>query len=303
MSMWDQFAPAPVAETGKAPTLANNPELALPDTGPNSGVLAGLQGEDYLAALHESDPATALNVRAIGEGRAPYPNGQIMRTPYGRYITGAINQAYPNMTASDFHTRQKTSDDFKSGMSARAVRAANQAILHANTALDASEKLGGLDTLPVLNTPLNAIKGQFSTDFQTHKAHYEGAIAALSTELAKSFAGKAPALAEIEHWRANSLAADSPTTRRANLQIGMKLLNGALESLVDQYNRGMLTNSEAMDLLAPHNREIMTRIMTGEKPVTTKTGGYTGKGEAASAPPAPGNYVYDPATKQLVPAK
>lgn len=308
MAWYDQFQDAPTQ-----PTMAGSPaaaaqqgqgsDLAMPQTGLDvQGAASSLQGEDFLREIERQDPGFARVVRSIGEGRAPYPQGFIMKTPYGRTLVNALGQAYPDLTAQDYHTRQKTADDFKSGASARAVKAANQAILHANTALEASEKLGGFDTLPaVMNPTRNAVMSQFSKDYQTHKAEYEGAITALSTELAKSFAGKAPALAEIEHWRQNSMVADSPTTRRANLTVGMKLLNGALESLVDQYNRGMLTNKEAMDLLAPHNRDVFTRIMVGEKPVATKTGGFTGKGDAE--PPKPGNYVYDPATKTLKPAQ
>lgn len=305
-TMWDQFQTAPVAEAGKPPTQANNPELAMPTTMANSGMLNGLHGEEFLTELEKAEPGKAALLRQVGEGRAPYPSGFMMKTPAGQFLVTALAQAYPNMTAQDFHTKQKTADDFKSGPSSKAVKSANQAILHANTALEASEALGGLDTLPVLNSPINAVRGQFSTDYQTHKATFEGAINAMSTELSKSFAGKPPALAEIEHWRKNVMTDDSPTTRRAAIMTGMKLLNGSLESLVDQYNKGMLTNSESVDLLAPHNKELFTRLLSGEKPTQTKTAGFTGKydsGSGAAAAPAPGNYVYDPATKTLKPAQ
>lgn len=336
--VWDNFAPVPQQGGNPALTSAGTmfpgqaggaaPAPAQPQSAGAPGApvyalqddsdvaaLNGLQGQDYLTALQKSDPAGYQQVKAIGEGRAPYPTGFIMKTPFGRWLTGALGQAYPGMTAQDFATRTSTAKDFASGKSAQMVKAANQAILHAQTALEASKQLGGFNILPgVLNSIRNLYEGQTDPDYQAAKATYDAALNALAGELTKTFRGSAGAESDIMAWRKDASAADSPASREAAIRAGINLLHGALESLTDQYNRGMGANIAPRDLLAPRNKAAYENIM-GVAPTGTTTAGFFGttgvKPTLKSAPgteapaqaPKPGNYVYDPATRSLKPAQ
>lgn len=275
------------------------------------GDLAGLQGKEFLDALEKHDPVHAPIVKGIGEGRIPYPTGFIMKTPYGQWLTAAVGQAYPGVTPQDYKLRGDVLKDFKTGRSSIQVQGANQAILHAQTALDASEKLGGFNTLPAIMNPLrNAYESQFDTEYQTQKARFESAVNALGGELTKAFRGSAGALEDVRNWKENALAANSPATRAASIRAGMELLHGSLETLADKYNAGMGSAIDGMQLLRGKNAEIFSKIM-GIPLDNTRTKGFFGdsspeagmqpttKDDRAAAP-APGNYVYVPG-KGIVP--
>jgi hypothetical protein len=282
-------------------------------SGSGSGMpaeLAGLRGQDFMDALKQSNPTFYERVKRVGEGREPFPTGYSQKIPQNQMLIRMLGLAYPGYTAQDFKLRGDVLKDFKTGRSSVQVQGANQAILHAQTALDASEKLGGFNTLPAVLNPLrNAYESQFDTDYQTQKARFEASVNALGGELTKAFRGSAGALEDVRNWKENALAANSPATRAASIRAGMELLHGSLETLADKYNAGMSSSISGMQLLRGKNAEIFSKIM-GIPLDNTQTKGYYGdSGPDAgmqdpnpSAPkaPAPGNYIYQPG-KGLVP--
>jgi hypothetical protein len=79
----------------------------------------------------------------------------------------------PTMNQSDYATRAKTRAEYTTGKSGREIKAANTAIYHANDLADMIPQLGNNETLPWFNKGIQAVKGQFSPEFQDVKGRYD----------------------------------------------------------------------------------------------------------------------------------
>lgn len=219
-----------------------------------------LQGQDLLAHLEKTDPAVAAGVKSVLAGNLNASSRNLQKLlPIAALVE-------PGFTQQDYQTRLGTARDFASGSSAKQVKAANQAITHAEFADSLIDKLGNSSILPgYINPVVQGFKNNTGdTAFQATRAQYNDAINALAGELTKTFRGSSGALADIEHWRQSAGATDAPAAMHAHIQAGMTLLNGALEALGDQYNRGMRSNKEPIELLSPRNQGAFQRLMGGQ---------------------------------------
>lgn len=279
--------------------LAGNPITAggsggssIP-TGPDG---MPIQGQALLAHLEKTDPTAAAGVKGIIAGDLNMGGRNLQKLgPLAELVD-------PTMKQFDYQTRAKTRLDFTSGKSAQELKAINTAIGHADQLAGISPKLGGMDIAPgVLNPLIQGYKRNTGdTAFQDAKRDWDTKAETLATEVSKALNGGTPHVADKEHWRGILAAASSPTERASALKSIMGVLQSRIESNVQTYNQGMGTNREGFTFLNPENKGKYERLLA--------TGGVEQKREGASATaaspnaaPAPGKYVYDPATNKLVP--
>jgi hypothetical protein len=207
-----------------------------------------LTGDEYLKTL---DPPMAAQIKAIAEGRAAYPTGAIMRSPFGRMLIEGVAQYDPTFDAVNYKSRETTRKDFTAGKAAQNLTAFNTAIAHLDTL---NRSIDGLNnkTFPLWNEYIaNPIAGQFDPKYQDARKAFEAARTAVADELTRAFRGSGGNVHDIRQWESTINAADSPAALKSAIRQAAELLNGRIEAVGDQYNRGMGTTKDPLELLNP----------------------------------------------------
>ena len=223
-----------------------------------SGAITDLTGEALLKAL---DPGDRAQVEAILEGRQspPSPNARNART---QKIMEWVAQADPTFDMVNFGSRAATRKDFTSGKSARNLTSFNRVVQHMG---ELEEAINQLDNTGYKwwNYIANTTRSSLSDDFNGKLRAYDITRDALARELETAFRGSGGSVTGIEEWRATMNMADGPVAQRAGLKKAAKLLYGAVDAVGDQYNRGMGTTKDPLDLLAPKTRTEFKRMLGG----------------------------------------
>lgn len=277
---WLNTPSAPASPSGGAsPTQPGAPAAPAPVTGVpdtaqptrNDKALEGLPG-----------PAASL-VKGMVEGRIAPPSSFAASKPYWQALIAKATEYDPTFDETSWTGRVATRKDFASGQSAKAVTAMNTALGHAGTLLDDFEKLnnfGGVAT--VLNAPVNMMEKAFGDARQT-KA--QQTIDALASEARKVFAATGGGnLTELQEWQKSFPLNGSPDQQKAALTGFVELLDGRLQALADQYNRGMNRTDDPVNLLQPKSRAIFEKL-TGKTP-DNATGYQLGKPPSQTGPSA-----------------
>ena len=233
-------------------------------------------------------PDQKNRVQAIIEGREPYP--AMSRATDAAKIRAAVHEADPAFDAVNYKARQETRTKFTKGKGADNLTAFNTAIGHLGS-LDKSIDALNNSGFPAWNKYIaNPIAEQFDPKYQKGLKEFQTARTAVADELTRAFRGSGGNVHDIIQWENAINAADSPAALKAAVRAAAELLNSRIVSIGDEYNRGMGTTKDPLELLNPKAAAAFQRMLEGSKP-----GGET----AAKAPVKPGNYVWKNGT--LVP--
>lgn len=229
-------------------------------------------------ALGALPPAAVSIVKGMVDGRISPPSSFAMSKPYWQGLLAKAAEYDPTFDQTTWSGRVTTKKDFASGKSAQAVTALNTALGHAGVVDEAMTALNN-GSMPFLNAMENWTLGA-TGDARPTSAKM--AVDALASEARKVFAGGGGGnLAELQEWQKNFPIDGSPKQQSAALRQFTNLLDSRLESLSDQYNRGMGRTDDPINLLQPHAREVYERL-TGREP-SNATGYQLGKPPAAAA--------------------
>ena len=234
----------------------NYPDYHIGDT-------AGLTGE---AALSGVDPGTASIVKAYAEGKMAFPGGAAMRSPRMMQLLTLVGQYDPSFDATDFNLRNKTAADFSSGgKSGQKVKEINQALHHAGALSESVDSLNNTNILPgIINPIVNYAEQKLGGD--TRQGTFKMNADALAAELRKVYSSAGGgSLSELKDWQSSFDLNAGQDQQRAYLQKGMQLLNGAIDSLRDNYTRGMGPKADFGKLISPTARADLDRVMGGNK--------------------------------------
>ncbi len=234
-----------------------------------------LHGEDYLKTL---DKGQADQVKALADGRQAFPSGFALRSPYWQRMLTEVSQYDPSFDAVNYQSRAATRKDFTSGKSAQNITSFNTAIGHLGTLADAADKLGN-SWSPAYNTVANWVVTQAGSPQVTN---FNTARTAVTDELTRAFRGTGGNVHDIVEWTKNLNDAGSPGQLRGAIRQAVDLLRSRIDSVGEQYSRGMGKTSDPMQLLTPRARETLAKLPGGED-----AGGGGEKGEAP-APTKPG---------------
>jgi len=231
---------------------------------PTSGS-AQAHGDDFLQVL----PATeAAQVKALAEGRMQFPSGFALKSPYWQGMLSAVSQYDPNFDAVNYNARNKTYSDFTSGKSAQNITALNTAMGHLGTLNDAFGSLNNT-SIPIANQ----IKNYIGT--QAGDPNTQAATSAVSTdanavanEMAKVFRSSGMSQADIEEWRKQINANSTPEQAKSVIKSAVQLMNSRIDALGEQYNKGMGTSKNGVELLSPE-AQLSYAKLTGIPPKTT----------------------------------
>lgn len=274
------------SSTQKVTPLQKGADATTPDAAPKA---AELSGDEFLKTMPKP---VADQIKAISEGRIAFPSGFALKTPYWQKMVQMLSQYDPNFDAVNYGSRSKTRNDFTAGKSAANIASFNTAIGHLDSLDKTVDDLGN-STSPLYNTAKNAVRGQFDTDYQMSRKKFDAARNAVASELTRAFRGTGGNVHDLQEWEHALNAADSPEALHAATRTAIDLLRSRIEAVGDQYNRGMGTTRDPLQLLSPHAQEVMARLegLTQQAPTPTAVIPPT------EAPPSDASEV-DPRTVQ-----
>lgn len=221
------------------------------------GASGGLHGDQFLQSL---PPAFATTVKAIAEGRAPYPSGFALKTPIGQQMVAAISQYDPTFDAINYQARQKTRQSFTSGQDAGNITALNTAMAHLGTLSGNYDKLGNTN-FPAVNWATNYLGNQFGNqNIQTNTANVATDAQAVAHELAKVFRSTGMSEGEINQWQDKISTSAGPAQSKAVIQSALDLIDGRLSALGEKYNQGMGTSKQGIELLSPEAQAAYSKL-------------------------------------------
>jgi hypothetical protein len=210
-------------------------------------------GEAYIATIPMADRAT---IRAIGQGREPMPPPG-SRSPGARKILSELNQAYPNITASDFPTFLKARENFTSGQIGTGINSYNTSINHLAQMWDTVQSASAID----LNNPTSPARQKLQQDENF-----------VSMELAKAVSNGQMTQTEAEEMK-NSIKGSifgvkGKDKYSTQIQNALGLLNGKLDAYQNQWHTATKNVSGAGDfpVLSPDAQANVARI--GKTPQT-----------------------------------
>jgi hypothetical protein len=215
-------------------------------------------GDAYLQTLPSTQQAM---VKALAEGRQPWPSSFALKTPYWQTLMQQVFQYDPTFdTASaSNNARVKVRQDFTSGKSAQQVNALNTVIGHLGTLSDASSKLNNTN-----NQWVNAAKNWLKTvGGSSAVTNFETAKEAVASELVRVWRQAGGASQDIQDWKKTIDAANSPAQLNEAFATIGHLLESKMESMQEQYQQGMGISS--VRLVTPAARSALDKL-EGAKP-------------------------------------
>lgn len=228
----------------------------LPDAGNSSTAASDVHGADFLKTL---DQTTASQVKALAEGRMPFPSGFALKTPYWQNMLQRVTQYDPEFDAVNYKSRESARKDFTSGKSAQAVTSFNTAIGHLGTLAKAAEELQN-GSYPAFNTALNFYRENTG---DPRVKSFDTARQAVADELTRAFRLSGGNVHDIVGWEKNINAASSPEQLKATIRQAVNLLASRIGAIGEQYKRGMGTTASPLELLSSHARETLASIPGG----------------------------------------
>jgi hypothetical protein len=275
-------------------------DMAMTPTGPPE-----LHGSEYLAAL---PPSRAALIQGYAEGRIPIPSSFALGKPAWEKVLADLNQYDPTFDAINYQSRYRTRQDFTSGKSAQNITSFNTAIGHLGTLQSAANGLGN-SWSPLYNTIANFVE---SARGNPRIVRFETAKQAVADELTRAFRGTGGNVSDIKDWEKNLNAANSPEQLKAAIEQAVNLLGSRIESVGEQYRRGMGTTADVTELLTDAAKRTLADLPRGQEilndagmrpqgtrgaPAATLGGPSTSAPTSpTSASPAPGSAA--PAFKQ-----
>ncbi len=264
----------------KAASLqAQNPLASLlsgANSSPNAGTAESLTGDELLKSL---PPGVAAQVKGYAEGKIPF-TPYTLRSAAGQQMLQLVNQYDPSFDAVNYGSRASTRKDFTSGKAAQNITALNTAIGHISTLQDASKELDNTE-YPTVNGIVNTVKNLTGSD---KVKNFETAKDAVADELTRVFRGTGGSVADIDAWKSKLSAANSPQQFKGVMGQMTELLNSRLDALGQQYNQGMGTTKDGIELLSPKAQSAYAKI-TGEAPAKTAVSGDMQSDNAPQAAP------------------
>lgn len=228
--------------------------VPLPNTGTPGD--SSKTGDEYLATL---PPDLQREVKMLSDGRMQFPTGAALRNPKMQQLVAAAAQYDPALDAANAATRVATRKNFTSGKARANITSMNTALGHIGSLAEAGEKLDN-GNWPLINSGRNAWRN-FSGDERVHNFNIERN--AVADELTRVFRQAGGNVADIEAWKAEINAAESPEQLRGVTSKAIELLGSRLNSMGDEYNAGMSKSDDPISLLNPHAQDVFNHYGPG----------------------------------------
>lgn len=243
----DNFLPVGTDREPKtSPNMLLPGEKAAEEGAPVKGLNPGvLENPDY--------KDVAEQIKAISEGRAPYPSERMQQSPIGRRVREGLSKYDPSFDATNFKSRQNLRNSFLGGgKDATTIRSLNQLMQHVEEHERAIDKLAEFrgTGIPFVasakqhNEMLSAYYERHWDEkvrnrYKAALADYEKTGAAVATELGKIAQGTGTLAVDTRReWNKGLDAMESPVSQMAAVISSMNLLKGSIDSIGKKWNDG-----------------------------------------------------------------
>lgn len=298
------------AVTGGVPATPESEQIF------NNIVQARTQGANQDQLLQQVPVQLRDYVKSMLKGDA-IPTNLPMR---GNARTNALTLAHaidPSFNENLIPMRQtfaKSMGSMQAASFGGQVKSAGTVMHHLDDALSQLPVLesgitGASEMLPALNPLKAGLRGQIG-DKQYNDAigHYKGAISGIGNELEYLLKGGVGTEKSTQDIIGRlDITKNAPSTVRGALDEVRSLMMGRLSNVAQAKDRAFGSDTDPLTLLGPQERAVAERLQAGTY-AGQQRAAAGGAAPAATAPvpraaPPPGNYVYNPATRTLVPAQ
>ncbi len=221
-------------------------------------------GDEFLKML---PPQAQEQVKALSEGRLSFPTGAAMRSDAAQNLVSAVAQYDPSFDAVNFGARSATRKGFTSGKEAQSINAINTVMKHLDEYIKAGDELNN-GSSRMINSVVNGVQSSFGDPRRTR---FDTTRNAVVDEVEKAYRGSGGSQAGIDAWKENMSSSQSPEQIKASGQQLIRLLEGKIEALGDQYSKGMGVTKNGLELLSPGAQSVYNKIMADSKPQTSAT--------------------------------
>jgi hypothetical protein len=216
----------------------------------------GERDEDYLNAIAAKDPGAAGTIKALADGRLPFPAGFALKSPYWQGMLNSVAQYDPSFDAVNYNARSQTRTKFTSGKEGQMVNNLNTAIGHVQELEAAADALHNRSFTP-WNWLANKVENVFGNDAQTN---FDTVVHRVAPELVAAYRGSGGAEADIQNNMKDFSSSASPAQLHGAIAETAKLLESKVRALQDQYNQGMGVTEHGLTLLRPDARAALDRL-------------------------------------------
>ena len=279
-------------------------DLALSSSSDENAAVQNLHGEDYLKTL---SPGYASQVKMFAEGKAPLPAGFALKSGYFQKVLRDITQYDPEFDAANFNARNALRKDYLGGGKRYTeLQAVNTVAGHLQNLMKAADSLDNVSGLGPLNAPVNSIvKGYREMAQDPRLANFDTVKNAVTRELTKAYQGGHITDSSVAEWQKSLHSAQTPEQLRTVIGQLNDLLSSKRLAMEEGYRQTMGKVQLPGDYSTVNARtgKIFQDVGEWSAGLKPAKGATAAAPAATTAPVAPGNYVYDPASKQLVPAR
>lgn len=200
-----------------------------------------LTGDAFLKTLSPVDQA---HVKALNEGREPFPTARMMASnPYYERLADAVAQYNPDFDATAFSTRKNANTAFTTGIQGRQLLAFGSAVKHLETLGGLIDALKNKDVVQ-LNRFNNIWEKQTG---QSAVTNFEAAKGIVAKEIMKSIVTGGGGVEERQELSRLMDAAKSPEQLKGVVDTYYELMNAQKENLIIQRDAAGLPRSSLPD--------------------------------------------------------
>ena len=217
----------------------------------------GVTGDEFLKSL---PPDLAIQVKAYADGRQQFPAGFALKSPYFQTMMRMVGQYDPNFDAVNYNARFKTRQSLAAGQMGQNLTRINTAIGHLDSFDKAAQALNN-GSVPFVNYVANTFLPQIGATGLAGKVRtFQQAKEAVSNELMAVFRGTGASSGDTAKWAATLNESDSPQALRSAVKSAVDLLESRIEAVNNQYNTGMGTTADTLQMVYPKARATLERL-------------------------------------------
>lgn len=209
------------------------------------------------ALLQKLPPPIAGQVKALAEGRQAFPSGAALSKPYWQNMLGMVAKYDPSFDAVNYNARAATRKSFTSGNNANAINGLNTAIAHLDELSNSADGLNNTD-IQLWNKVKNAASEEFGNKNITN---FKATVNRLAPEIVRAYRGSGGSEKDIQDALHDFSTAASPEQLHGAIAQTVKLMQGKLEALQDQYQKGMGTTAAGLQILTPKSQQTVQKLL------------------------------------------
>jgi flagellum-specific peptidoglycan hydrolase FlgJ len=238
--------------------------------------LSNLHGEEFLGTLEKTNAPVASQVRAIVEGRAPYPTGMLLKTPCGQTLAQYVTQADPSFESGNPAARTKMQADAATGKLGQNNNALNTAIGHLGELSETATKLNNSNW-----TPYNSVANYLATKKgDPAVTNFNTVRDKVAEEFTRVYRGAGGAEADVKREIENMNAANSPAQLHQAISHMAELAQSKIDANQEQYKTVMGPISKARPMVSEKTVKTLELLRT-------RASGLPAESAPIAAPKAP----------------